>query len=176
MSSKKRATAGHSRDRQPPIRRPRRSWRARVLSVIVVGVFAAWGARIWSSEATLAALGTVETFRNPGCECCAKWVARMKEHGFAVAMHSTSDVSSVKRTHGVLASLESCHTSIVGGYVFEGHVPPDLIERVLRERPAIAGLAVPGMPSGAPGMETAVEPYDVWSFTSGGETALYARR
>ena len=74
-------------------------------------------------------------------------------------------------------ALASCHTTLVGGYVVEGHVPADLVTRLLDERPPVAGLAVPGMPAGSPGMEgSGRQPYDVLTFTRDGETAVYARR
>jgi hypothetical protein len=88
------------------------------------------------------------------------------------------DLLPVKRKHGVPATIEGCHTALVGGYVIEGHVPADLIDKLLRERPKLAGLAVAGMPAGSPGMETAgkPEPYKVWSFDRTGKTAVYATR
>lgn len=144
-----------------------------IAAVALVAVVAAWG---WWPQARLATAGTVATYKSPTCQCCTKWVTRMQEHGFLVNVHSQSDVTPVKRAHGVPDALASCHTSVVDHYVFEGHVPPDLVERVLRERPPIAGLAVPGMPQGAPGMDVGAEPYDVMSFTTTGETAVYARR
>lgn len=83
----------------------------------------------------------------------------------------------MKARHGITPELESCHTATVGGYVVEGHVPADLIARMLRERPAIAGLSVPGMISGTPGMDGGVpRAYDVMSFTRDGRTAVYAHR
>jgi hypothetical protein len=73
--------------------------------------------------------------------------------------------------------LYSCHTATVQGYVIEGHVPADLIYRLLKEQPAVAGLAVPGMPVGSPGMEGVnPQPYDVLTFDKDGNTSIYARR
>ena len=89
------------------------------------------------------------------------------------------DLAPVKRRHGVPPALESCHTALVDGYVIEGHVPADLIERLLRERPKVVGLAVPGMPAGSPGMEspgTPPEHYQVLAFDRGGRTAVFASR
>jgi hypothetical protein len=124
----------------------------------------------------LEALGEVTVFTSPSCQCCGKWVERMREHGFRVAVEHVTDVSPVKREHGVPSALYSCHTGIVRGYTIEGHVPPDLVARVLRERPAIAGLAVPGMPQSAPGMDLGHEAYDVLSFEQSGRTTVYASR
>ncbi|HZS33784.1 MAG TPA: DUF411 domain-containing protein [Methylomirabilota bacterium] len=89
------------------------------------------------------------------------------------------DLEAIKARHGVPATLQSCHTAVVDGYVIEGHVPADLIRRLLRERPAVTGLAVPGMPLGSPGMETAgraAERYQVLTFDRKGTTSVFATR
>ena len=87
------------------------------------------------------------------------------------------DLAAVKKKHGVPAALEACHTALVDGYVIEGHVPADLIDRLLRERPRVVGLAVPGMPSGSPGMEGGPpEPYNVYTFDKSGKATIYATR
>jgi hypothetical protein len=106
-------------------------------------------------------------------------VDHLRKSGFAIDPHDTSDVGAIKRKHGVPAALESCHTALVDGYVIEGHVPADVIDRLLRERPKIAGLAVPGMPLGSPGMEAPgqkAQPYDVIAFDGRGTTRVYLRR
>lgn len=83
----------------------------------------------------------------------------------------------MKARHGVTEELEACHTATVDGYVVEGHVPADLIQRMLRERPQVAGLAVPGMPARSPGMDgRSGGPYQVLTFTRDGRTAVYATR
>lgn len=82
-----------------------------------------------------------------------------------------------KRKQGVPERLYACHTAMVGGYVIEGHVPADLIHKLLKEKPTVVGLAVPGMPVGSPGMETgAPEPYEVLTFDGLGRTTVYAKR
>ncbi len=103
----------------------------------------------------------------------------LRKNGFPVQTVDLDDLGPIKRRHAVPAALESCHTALVEGYVVEGHVPADLIDRLLRERPRIAGLAVPGMPLGSPGMESpgqAPERYDVVAFDRSGRTSLFARR
>ncbi len=117
-------------------------------------------------------------YLSPTCGCCADWVKHLKKSGFAVDVKTLDDVDPIKREHKVPEKLWSCHTALVGGYVIEGHVPADLIARLLRERPSVAGLAVPGMPMGAPGMEQdgRKEPYDVFSFTCCGDPKVYAKR
>ena len=106
-------------------------------------------------------------------------MGHLRANGFEVREESVGDVTPIKRRLQVPGSLESCHTAVVGDYVVEGHVPADLIQRLLRERPAVLGLAVPGMPAGAPGMETpgrTPERYDVLTFDRSGRTTVFARR
>lgn len=89
------------------------------------------------------------------------------------------DLRPIKAKHGVPAGLEACHTALVGGYVVEGHVPADLILRLLRERPNAVGVAVPGMPAGSPGMEVPgrpAEPYQVFTFDRSGKKGTFATR
>ncbi len=120
----------------------------------------------------------VTVYKSPSCGCCKRWAEHLGRHGFRVLAKDTSDVSAVKATLGVPANLHSCHTAVVHGYVIEGHVPADVIERLLRERPKIAGLAVPGMPAGSPGMETrgAADQYEVLAFTREGSSSVYEKR
>ena len=90
-----------------------------------------------------------------------------------------TDLRPIKAKHGVPADLEACHTALVDGYVVEGHVPADLIVRLLRERPKVVGLAVPGMPAGSPGMEVPGSPaqrYQVFTFDKHGKTRVFATR
>ena len=103
----------------------------------------------------------------------------LRKAGFSVEDKETADLTALKRKLGVPPKLSSCHTATVGGYVVEGHVPADVIDKLLRERPKILGLAVPGMPAGSPGMEApgqAPEPYEVIAFDAKGATTVFARR
>jgi len=108
-----------------------------------------------------------------------QWVGHLQENGFKA---QTKDLfgkkfMALKEKYGVPEKLYSCHTAVVDGYVVEGHVPADLIKRLLKEKPAIVGLAVPGMPVGSPGMEgPKPEPYEVFTFDKQGRTTVYARR
>lgn len=122
-------------------------------------------------------LPTMTVYKSPTCGCCKAWVQRAEAAGFRVVAHDTADVAPIKRQYGVADALHSCHTAVVGGYVVEGHVPPEDVIRLLRERPAIAGIAVPGMPVGSPGMEMGAQkdPYDVIAFTKEGRTSVYAK-
>lgn len=119
----------------------------------------------------------VMVYKSPTCGCCGDWIAHLKSRGFTVVTHDLVDVAPIKTRVGVPSSLISCHTATVGGYAIEGHVPADLILRLLSERPAVAGLAVPGMPGGSPGMESAPKvPYDVIAFDANGQTSRFASR
>jgi hypothetical protein len=91
-------------------------------------------------------------YKNPECGCCAEYAKYLGQNGFDVQIVDTFDLPSVKREHSVPAALEGCHTTLVDGYVIEGHVPADIVQRLLREKPAIKGISLPGMPAGSPGM------------------------
>lgn len=121
---------------------------------------------------------TVSVYKTATCGCCSKWVDHMRAQGFDVKVQDVGDVGPVKVTHGVPEELSSCHTALVGGYVIEGHVPADAVKRLLRERPKVAGLAVPGMPLGSPGMEQGGrrDPYAIVSFDKAGQRKIYERR
>ncbi len=108
----------------------------------------------------------ITVYRNPSCSCCKAWVSHLKTNGFQVEDIVTPDVAAKKRELGLPAQLASCHTGVVNGYVVEGHVPADDVKRLLRLKPEIAGLAVPGMPAGSPGMETSgpQDQFDVIAF------------
>ena len=106
-------------------------------------------------------------------------MGHLRASGYPVKEENVPDVTPIKRRYGVPERLAACHTALVEGYVIEGHVPADLIDRLLRERPPAAGLAVPGMPAGSPGMESpgqASERYQVLIFDRSGKTEVYATR
>jgi hypothetical protein len=103
----------------------------------------------------------------------------LQSNGFKVDKKDVTlgELVEIKRKHGVPDKLQSCHTALIEGYIIEGHVPADLIARILKEKPAIRGLAVPGMPVGSPGMEGPnPERYQVWSFDKQGRATVYAQR
>ncbi|MEX2325804.1 MAG: DUF411 domain-containing protein, partial [Gemmatimonadaceae bacterium] len=105
------------------------------------------------------------------------WVDYMRNNGFRVVTYNVSDLDAVKQKHNIAGNLQSCHTTEVGGYFVEGHVPADLVRKLLAERPPIAGIAVPGMPIGSPGMEVGPpEPYDILSVDSAGRTAIFGSK
>lgn len=134
-------------------------------------------AATWAPAGALP-LPTVTVYKSPSCGCCGEWVKHMKGAGFTVKVIDMEDLTRIKADAGVPSALESCHTALVGAYVVEGHVPADLVKKVLVEKPKFLGLSVPGMVVGSPGMEQGNEkhPYDVVAFSRNGQTSVYARR
>ena len=125
-----------------------------------------------------AALPKVTVYKTSSCGCCKLWVDHMKANGFTVeAMDvSAAGVRGVSKAAGLKDEDTSCHTAKIGGYTVEGHVPAADIKRMLKEKPAIAGLSAPGMPQGSPGMEQGIkEPYDVIAFKKDGTSTVYAK-
>lgn len=124
--------------------------------------------------------GTPEVlvFKSPTCGCCSKWVDHMNEAGFEVKTRDVADVRPVKKKFSVPPGMGSCHTAIVEDYVVEGHVPADVVKRLLKEKPDVAGIAVPGMPIGSPGMEQGNrrDSYEILTFDEEGNTSVYAIR
>jgi len=129
-------------------------------------------------KAPAAALPKVTVYKTSSCGCCRLWVDHMRKNGFDVqAMDvSSGDVRAVSKAAGLKDADTSCHTAKIGNYTVEGHVPADDIKRLLKEKPAIAGLSAPGMPQGSPGMEQGTtEPYDVIAFTKDGRSTVFAK-
>lgn len=123
-----------------------------------------------------AAAPMLEVWKSRGCGCCSAWAGHFEAAGFAVTMHEVDDVAEVRSTAGVPPDLGGCHTAKVESYVIEGHVPVADVLRLLAERPAIRGLAVPGMPVGSPGMEiegAPAEPFDVVAFAADGSRYVF---
>lgn len=121
---------------------------------------------------------SIDVYKNSGCGCCVSWLTHLEENGFAPTGEDMLGdlLTRFKRDNGVPQNMVSCHTAIVDGYVIEGHVPAADIQRLLEERPDVAGLAVPGMPYGSPGMgpEDDRDAYDVFLFRDDGSTEVYA--
>ncbi len=115
-------------------------------------------------------------YKTPTCGCCNAWIDHMRANGFAVRAVDVSDTGPIATQSGVPAGMRSCHTALVEGYAVEGHVPAREVRRLLDERPDIAGLAVPGMPIGSPGMEMGDrrDPYHVIAFNRDGSGGIFA--
>jgi hypothetical protein len=119
---------------------------------------------------------TVEMFKNPYCGCCEQWAAHLRKSGFKVNIHVVPDVTPVRRGFGMADQFVSCHTAKIGGYVVEGHVPAQDIQRLLKEKPKALGIASPGMPPSAPGMDGPVNtPYEVLLVQADGSSRTYVR-
>jgi hypothetical protein len=116
-------------------------------------------------------------YSSPTCGCCSDWVGYVEEHGYTATVEEVQDLAAVKVEHNVPPMMQSCHTAVIDGYVIEGHVPVEDIERLLTERPDVVGIAVPGMPVGSPGMEIAgaePQPFSVVTFDAAGNTEVYS--
>lgn len=124
----------------------------------------------------LAPLPPVEVFKNPSCGCCGAWVAHLEREGFTVKVTEVPDVGAARARLGMPDALASCHTATVGGYVLEGHVPAREVKKLLADKPAALGLAVPGMPLGSPGMEMGAKQaaYDVLLVGRDGKAVVFA--
>lgn len=143
----------------------------RTLAVTAVGIVTA------CQEARGGPAPVMEVTKDPGCGCCDKWAEHFRTAGFTVNVKEDAERRAHKARLGIPAEFQTCHTGIVEGYVVDGHVPADLVRKMLAEKPAIRGLAVPGMPIGSPGMEGPnPQPYDVIAFTKDGQKTVYARR
>jgi hypothetical protein len=119
----------------------------------------------------------VEVWKSPTCGCCKDWIAHLQANGFATKVNETGNTAMRSRM-GIDTKYGSCHTALVGGYAIEGHVPAREIQRLLKERPAAIGLAVPGMPVGSPGMDGPdygghKDPYDVLLLRKDGSAVTY---
>ena len=111
----------------------------------------------------------VQVFKDPNCGCCAHYADYLRENGFEVSVTETQDLDAVNREAGVPDALRSCHVMRVDGYAVSGHVPADVVRRLLDERPAIRGITLPGMPLGSPGMGgEKSEPFTVYGFDEDG--------
>ena len=115
-------------------------------------------------------------YKDAACGCCTAWVDHMHSNGWR-SMVTNGNMAPIKTQFKVPAELQSCHTTLVGGYVVEGHVPAGDVAKLLAEKPkGIIGLTIPGMPASAPGMDlTPFRPYTVLTFDASGRTAVFAQ-
>lgn len=119
----------------------------------------------------------ITVYKSPQCGCCRTWVDHLRQNGFDVTAQDVDDVAAIKTKLGVPSELGSCHTAVTGAYVVEGHVPAADIRKLLAQKPKVAGLAVPGMPVGSPGMEVPgmeADKYDVIAFSKDGKRSVFA--
>lgn len=132
------------------------------------------GSVMYSRNSSNAIANEIIVYQSRTCGCCKKWVSHLKDNGFKVKSELMDDISSVKVGLKIPMQVTSCHTAVINGYVVEGHVPAIAIKKLLKEKPKLKGLAVPGMPMGSPGMEGSYdEPYSVISFDESGSMNNY---
>jgi hypothetical protein len=126
---------------------------------------------------SLAAAPSVLVYKDPSCGCCTGWVEHLKAAGFSVTVKDVVDTTPERKRLGMPEAFAGCHTATTAGYVLEGHVPAAEVQRLLAERPAAIGLAVPGMPLGSPGMEVGsrIDPYDVLLVGRKGQASVFAK-
>lgn len=117
----------------------------------------------------------IVVYRSASCGCCGKWLRHLQQHQFNVQDNVTDDMDNIKLKYGVPQDLASCHTAVVNGYVIEGHVPAGDIKALLKNKPSVAGLSVPGMVTGTPGMEMGdrLDAFDVVSFDKDGKVQIF---
>lgn len=153
----------------------RRAWCAAMLRTIAGG--AAVNVLLSSRAHAASAPISVTVYKDPSCGCCKKWVEHLAANGFKPIVRDRTDMDALKNSLGVPTALRSCHTAVAGKYLLEGHVPAADVKRLLATKPKdVLGLAVPGMPSGSPGMESPgrSDRYDVIAFSAGGRTRAFA--
>lgn len=115
-------------------------------------------------------------YKNPQCGCCEGYASYLRDNGFTVEVMPTNELSEISRQAGVPADFQGCHTMFVEGYVVDGHVPVSVVLRLLAEKPDIAGITLPGMPTGSPGMGgSKMAPFVIYSLgKDGGTPDIYA--
>lgn len=148
------------------------------LLILVLAFSSLQGVAAEQSTTTRAESTTLKVYKNPQCGCCSKWVDHMSSAGFSAQTQDHNDLSAFKQDHGIAPQYQSCHTGVANGYVFEGHIPAEQVQRFLAAPPEGAiGLAVPGMPIGSPGMEMGdrVQEYDVLLLNKDGSSEVFAR-
>jgi hypothetical protein len=116
----------------------------------------------------------VRLYKNPECGCCDGYADYLRHNGFAVTAKATHDLAEISRKAGIPAELQGCHTSFIGDYVVDGHVPVEAIKKLLAEHPPIKGITLPGMPLGSPGMTGAkAEPFTIFSIGKDGKPSVF---
>ena len=131
----------------------------KVLTIFLLSVLVIWGVFTWNnsknkikSKVERVKAEEVIIYKSPTCGCCVKHSAYLKENGYKVNMELTEDMDAIKQKYNIPEEMQSCHTTIIGDYFVEGHIPIDAITKLKKDNPEIDGIALPGMPAGSPGM------------------------
>lgn len=154
------------------------AWSLAIFAIAVLSVGGVFWAGAPTTQARASTAADITVYKNRYCGCCHKWIEHLEQSGLTVAVVNVDSTSPVRARLGVPNTMASCHTAVAGDYWVEGHVPADLVRRLLAEKPDdIAGIAVPGMPIGSPGME-GPDPvtYDIVAHGSDGKSHVYATR
>jgi len=142
-------------------------------SLIALSAFAGWSPLL-AAESKRGM--PVMLYKTPGCECCSGCADYLRSHGFTVTVMETEKLAAISGNAGIPPELQGCHTSFLGGYVVDGHVPIEAVQKLLAERPAIKGLALAGMPTGSPGMPgPKQEPFIIHAIDKEGKSSLYMK-
>lgn len=143
----------------------------KIVKLLILVLVWLWAGAVFAEKADVEsnkelALKEITVYRSPTCSCCEKWLVHLKENNFKVNDNVVDDVDSIKVKYGVPPEMASCHTALFDGYIVEGHVPAADIRRMLKTKPSILGISVPGMPAGTPGMEMGgkKDAYNLYSF------------
>jgi hypothetical protein len=153
----------------------KRSTQILALAAALVAISLTTAAVRSDSSAPPAKKPTITVYKDPNCGCCKNWIAYLAKHGYTVVAKDTPDMTEIKHSLGVPNALTACHTAVVNGYLIEGHVSAEDIDRLLAQKPTIAGIAVPGMPMSSPGMDgPRTQGYQVLSFDKTGKTKVFA--
>lgn len=150
----------------------------RTVIALPVLFFGALATGLSGRVAAQSAAPLVEVWKSPTCGCCKDWVKHMESNGFSVKVNEVPNTAGMRARLGMAEKFGSCHTATVGGYVLEGHVPARDVRRLLKEKPAALGLAVPGMTIGSPGMDGPEyggrkDPYDVLLVKANSTASVY---
>lgn len=150
---------------------PRQMHRRQFVALSAISAVVPWSASALVDELTI--------WKSPTCGCCQKWAAHMRSNGFAITLHNVeqAELEATKERFAVPANLRSCHTAQINGYIIEGHVPASDVRLLLSFAPPVAGLAVPDMPIGSPGMEMGeeMEAFATYTFDANGDIRVFAK-
>lgn len=153
----------------------------KILLSIIAGIFVAGIAAFalgGSSQATQqkdgSTLGLMTVYKSMQCGCCGIYAKYLESNGARTDIQNVADPSAIKQTYSIPPKLQSCHTTIVGPYFVEGHIPLEAIRKLMNEKPDIAGIAMPGMPSGSPGMPGAkTGPFVIYAVDKDGSQSVF---
>lgn len=144
--------------------------------LVGLAVVAGGGALGWSllGSSQPASANAITVWKSPTCGCCGGWVAYMRRKGYEVVVNEVADPNRIKERFNIPGVLYACHTTRVGDYLVEGHVPEAAVSKLITERPKLKGIALPGMPAGSPGMDGPPSIYRVLGFSETGQISSFA--